>query len=416
MLMRSAHGVTGRVARAAVIGVGMLVVLAPQASAQAVREGSFTCRGSVARVTTQAPLPAARVEPTIANGANDPCRDDSAAVLQPTTIGPLTVDAARAATDVTPNDPAGAAAAEGDRSSALAEVTNPVIVLGTNMIRATVLASQASFTCRNGQPVPEGTSQVANLTLNGNTIAVPQNNAPVTVTIPGTGITLFLNRQIREAGRITQRALEIETTGPSAALPDIVVAESIADITGNPCARAAQQPTPNECEDGRDNDGDGRIDFPNDPDCESRQDNSEAGPARRPQCSDGMDNDGDGRIDFPNDPDCESRQDNSEAGPGRARLVTQPSSIGRLGLRGSCIRRSFRAVVRGNNIRSVTFTLDGRRIGTVREAPFDTRVRTSRAGIHRLVARVRFTQSSNTSARTLRLAFRRCAQRPRFTG
>lgn len=32
------------------------------------------------------------------------------------------------------------------------------------------------------------------------------------------------------------------------------------------------------------------------------------------ECADGIDNDGDGRIDFPNDPDCESRQDDSEAG------------------------------------------------------------------------------------------------------
>ena len=31
------------------------------------------------------------------------------------------------------------------------------------------------------------------------------------------------------------------------------------------------------------------------------------------ECADGIDNDGDGRIDFPNDPDCESRQDDSEA-------------------------------------------------------------------------------------------------------
>ncbi|HEV2769910.1 MAG TPA: hypothetical protein VGV40_06980 [Solirubrobacteraceae bacterium] len=41
------------------------------------------------------------------------------------------------------------------------------------------------------------------------------------------------------------------------------------------------------------------------------------------ECADGIDNDGDGRIDFPNDPDCESRQDDSEAG---ARVAGLPFS------------------------------------------------------------------------------------------
>jgi len=41
------------------------------------------------------------------------------------------------------------------------------------------------------------------------------------------------------------------------------------------------------------------------------------------ECVDGIDNDGDGRIDFPSDPDCESRQDDSEAG---ARVAGLPFS------------------------------------------------------------------------------------------
>jgi len=80
-----------------------------------------------------------------------------------------------------------------------------------------------------------------------------------------------------------------------------------------------------ECEDGRDNDGDGLVDFPNDPGCTSRSDDSEAnaggggvGGAGRgggaAECEDGIDNDGDGRIDFPNDPGCTSPNDDSEGG------------------------------------------------------------------------------------------------------
>ena len=37
-----------------------------------------------------------------------------------------------------------------------------------------------------------------------------------------------------------------------------------------------------------------------------------------PECSDGIDNDGDGRVDFPNDPQCDSAQDDSESDGARA--------------------------------------------------------------------------------------------------
>jgi large repetitive protein len=57
------------------------------------------------------------------------------------------------------------------------------------------------------------------------------------------------------------------------------------------------------CSDGRDNDGDGLYDFPDDPGCESPTSDREDAPIR-PQCSDNRDNDGDGLIDYPNDPGC----------------------------------------------------------------------------------------------------------------
>ncbi|HEV2723514.1 MAG TPA: hypothetical protein VGV10_02690 [Thermoleophilaceae bacterium] len=77
-----------------------------------------------------------------------------------------------------------------------------------------------------------------------------------------------------------------------------------------------------ECSDGVDNDGDGQIDFPADPDCSSANDDSEAGAGNRdggdPECDDGRDNDGDGKVDFPDDPGCSSRSDDSEDDAGRA--------------------------------------------------------------------------------------------------
>jgi hypothetical protein len=62
------------------------------------------------------------------------------------------------------------------------------------------------------------------------------------------------------------------------------------------------------CSDTFDNDGDGLIDYPNDPNCTGPDDPGEGIPG----CSDGVDNDGDGFIDFPNDPGCTSADDEDE--------------------------------------------------------------------------------------------------------
>jgi hypothetical protein len=74
------------------------------------------------------------------------------------------------------------------------------------------------------------------------------------------------------------------------------------------------------CEDGLDDDGDGKIDYPNDPGCSSPTDDDESdtcpgvGPGC-PECGDGVDNDGDGKIDFgPNgDTTCTAAGDASES-------------------------------------------------------------------------------------------------------
>jgi large repetitive protein len=85
--------------------------------------------------------------------------------------------------------------------------------------------------------------------------------------------------------------------------------------TGGPDAAGEKIP---QCMDGIDNDGDGHIDYPNDPGCTHPHDDSEAddcpdGPLC-PECSDGIDNDGDGLIDWPMDPGCTSAADPSELG------------------------------------------------------------------------------------------------------
>ena len=66
-----------------------------------------------------------------------------------------------------------------------------------------------------------------------------------------------------------------------------------------------------QCEDTIDNDGDDKIDYPSDPGCTSTSDNDEYNLA---QCSDKMDNDGDGKTDL-RDPSCSAPADNDETNP-----------------------------------------------------------------------------------------------------
>ena len=111
--------------------------------------------------------------------------------------------------------------------------------------------------------------------------------------------------------------------------------------------------------------------------------------------------------------------------PGDSGVLPEDIVSGRAALRGpsGCVKQAFRARVRGRSIASVTFSIDGRKIKTIRgqRSVYSVKVRPGRLGFarHKLIARVRFTAASGTPARSLRLTFRRCAQgavAPRFTG
>lgn len=84
----------------------------------------------------------------------------------------------------------------------------------------------------------------------------------------------------------------------------IVLLLVIAFVFAKPSTRAVAA-----CKDGTDNDGDGYTDWPADPGCSSKNDNSELNLAI--ECDDGTDNDGDSAIDM-NDNGCSSPTDNDE--------------------------------------------------------------------------------------------------------
>ena len=85
--------------------------------------------------------------------------------------------------------------------------------------------------------------------------------------------------------------------------------------TGYACKGTAGARTcqPALCGDGVDNDGDGKIDYPEDPGCDSVADDTETNPAVLPVCADGTDNDADGLTDWPADYGCAAASSTTEA-------------------------------------------------------------------------------------------------------
>ena len=110
--------------------------------------------------------------------------------------------------------------------------------------------------------------------------------------------------------------------------------------------------------------------------------------------------------------------------PGSGELPEEVVS-GRARLRGpsGCVKQAFRARVSGRQFRSVAFFVDGKLVKQInkRKSVYKVKIRPNKYGFgrHRVIARVRFTTESGTSARRLPLTFRRCgrgAVAPRFTG
>jgi hypothetical protein len=96
----------------------------------------------------------------------------------------------------------------------------------------------------------------------------------------------------------------------------LVVAVACGGGSNKPSDAGADAPALPKCSDGIDNDGDGKIDYPNDPGCvvpqqDDETDDCPSGPGC-PQCSNGKDDDANGATDFPDDPGCTSAGDFDE--------------------------------------------------------------------------------------------------------
>ncbi|MGQ0520446.1 MAG: choice-of-anchor P family protein [Actinomycetota bacterium] len=261
--MKTRHRRAGSAAAVALFLLGAAALVGPARAAEPAPTDGFTCRASAVR-TAGSSISGLNIEPFTANEEGGACADDGAGLLGPTAVtlpgslGSLEVLTART---------------DGDAHTAEASVAQVVLTpLAGTTITATALSSRAG-TGACPSPSLSGSSEIVEVRVNGLEVAAPTmaDDTPE-LTIPGVG-ALHLDYQTNSGGVLTQRALflDVDQDGLlTGAVPDIVVAEAVADIHGEPCAQppGTEGPPGDEtCSDGLDNDGDGAVDL-NDPDCQ----------------------------------------------------------------------------------------------------------------------------------------------------
>jgi hypothetical protein len=190
------------------------------------RAGSFSCQATAVKI---AGLKAAQ-----ANPADVPCADDVATVAQSTLnagIVKVQTSLLDARTEQTPDNLSSAPPAVGDNGSAKAVIDSTKIIVGLVVIELGVIKSSASATCVKEpdglKATFAGASSIASLKING--VPVTVGTAPLT--IPLVVGSLRINSTQTTGNTIVQRAVFLDTL-----LTDVVLAESKANVEGQPCA------------------------------------------------------------------------------------------------------------------------------------------------------------------------------------
>lgn len=128
-----------------------------------------------------------------------------------------------------------ATSGQGSRSSSEASVAELAVTAGGNSVSAGFLMSRAEAKCTDGTATVSGSSEIARLGINGQTIVV--SGAPgQTIILPNGRV--IINEQSTAPGDITVNALHIIVDG----IADVVVASAHADI-GCPTAPPPPPPT-----------------------------------------------------------------------------------------------------------------------------------------------------------------------------
>jgi hypothetical protein len=190
------------------------------------RAGSFSCQATAVKI---AGLKAAQ-----ANPADVPCADDVATVAQSTLnagIVKVQTSLLDARTEQTPDNLSSAPPAVGDNGSAKAVIDSTKIIVGLVVIELGVIKSSASATCVKEpdglKATFAGASSIASMKING--VPVTVGTAPLT--IPLVVGSLRINSTQTTGNTIVQRAVFLDTL-----LTDVVLAESKANVEGQPCA------------------------------------------------------------------------------------------------------------------------------------------------------------------------------------
>jgi len=128
-----------------------------------------------------------------------------------------------------------ATSGQGSQSSSEASVAEVAVTAGGNSVSAGFLMSRAEAKCTDGTASASGSSEIARLGINGQTIVV--SGAPnQTITLPNGRV--IINEQNTAPGDVTVNALHVVVDG----IADVVVASAHADI-GCPTAPPPPPPT-----------------------------------------------------------------------------------------------------------------------------------------------------------------------------
>ncbi|MBA3299820.1 MAG: hypothetical protein H0U24_07055 [Thermoleophilaceae bacterium] len=230
--------------------------------------------------------------------------------------GPTGVNAGIASSNGNINQDANCQTARGDSNVANASVGGP-----TGLAADAIEATSTSQECKSGTTQQTNTSKVVN--LRGAGVAVPPlisqacaNGTPDSPALVNILLPAVCNAD--ESNSAQAGPVNGIREGLTTFVLDIGGNALLKTTTGASESRAVMKP---QCSDGKDNDGDGKIDFPADPGCSSALDDDETDAkksATKAACEDGEDNDGDGKVDFPDDPGCSSRKDDSEENADKA--------------------------------------------------------------------------------------------------
>jgi hypothetical protein len=177
---------------------------------------------------------------------------------------------------------------------------------GLALLSADAVRSEAAAVCTAGVQYTAA-SEIIDLRVGGEVIPL---NAPVQDLIDAisgvladTGLNQVVDVQ-RNVVTPTENGISVDALVVTvlAAAGDTPVGRV---VIGHAEVSAAQCGTMPQCSDGEDNDGDGQIDHPNDPDCDSPED-----PSEFPECSDDVDNaDAEDELADEADPGCHSDGD-----------------------------------------------------------------------------------------------------------